>query len=97
MRGDARSRRVVVVPDAVLNPPDGDTAVADGLVASGWGLVVLPPPGLDPDDEADVLDAIADQLAEFAQAGYALATLAPAEDVARLEEALGVTLSRLVS
>jgi hypothetical protein len=97
MRGDARSRRVVVVPDAVLNPPDGDTSVVDRLVAEGWGLVVLPPAGLDADDEAELLEAIADQLAEFAQAGYALATLAAPADVARLERALGAQLPPLVS
>jgi len=95
MRGDARSRRVVVLPDVLLNPPDGDTTTVDGLVADGWGLVVLPPAGLDPDDEAGAIDAIADQLAEFAQAGYALATLAPAHDVERLEASLGITLTSL--
>jgi hypothetical protein len=95
MRGDARSRRIVVVPDAVLNPPDGDTRTVDGLVAEGWGLVALPPAGLDADDEAGVLDAIADALTEFAQAGYELTTLAPRADVARLEAALGAPLRPL--
>jgi hypothetical protein len=73
MRGDARSGRVMVVPDALVNPPDGDTAAVDALVAAGWGLVVLPPEGLDPDDEAALLAVIDDQLAAFRQAGYEVA------------------------
>jgi hypothetical protein len=60
----------MVVPDALVNPPDGDTAAVDALVADGWGLVVLPPEGLDPADEAAALAVIDDQLAAFAQAGY---------------------------
>jgi hypothetical protein len=92
MRGDARSRRVVVVPDAALNPPDGDTAAVDALVAAGWGLVVLPPPGLDAADEAAVLAAIGDGLTEFAAAGYDLATTAAPGEVAVLEAALGCRL-----
>ena len=70
MRGDARSGRVMVVPDGLVNPPDGDTAAIDALVADGWGLVVLPPDGLDEPDEAALLAVIADQLAAFEQAGY---------------------------
>jgi hypothetical protein len=73
MRGDARSGRVMVVPDALVNPPDGDTAPVDALVADGWGLVVLPPDGLEPADEAALLAVIDDQLAAFARAGYEIA------------------------
>ena len=73
MRGDARSGRVMVVPDALVNPPDGDTTAVDGLVADGWGLVVLPPDGLEPGDEAALLAVIDDQLAAFRQAGYEIA------------------------
>ena len=73
MRGDARSGRVMVVPDALVNPPDGDTTAVDTLVADGWGLVVLPPDGLEPADERALVAVIDDQLAAFEQAGYEIA------------------------
>jgi hypothetical protein len=73
MRGDGRSRRVAVVSDRIVNPPDGDRAAMERLAAAGWGLVQLPPPGLEPADRADAIAAIVDQLAALSAEGYAVA------------------------
>jgi hypothetical protein len=79
MRGDVRSRRVVVVPDALVNPPPGAADHADALAAAGWGLVVLPPAR----SEA-WLDAIVEQVVTLLDDGYEVA-LARADDEAVAE------------
>ena len=83
MRGDGRSRRVAVVPDAYLNPGPGAVDRLAELAATGWGVVALPRQGLPPDVEAAMLAAVADQLAAFLDDGYEVALAEPDHAVAR--------------
>jgi hypothetical protein len=76
MRGDVRSRRLVVLPDALVNPPAGDPDHLASLAAAGWGVVALPPAR----SEA-WLDAIVEQVVTFLDEGYELA-IARANDEA---------------
>ena len=43
MRGDARGRRIAVVPDRVVNPPRGEPDPLTSLAADGWGVIALSP------------------------------------------------------
>jgi DNA-binding transcriptional LysR family regulator len=83
MRGDGRSRRVVVVPDAYLNPAPGAADRLADLAEAGWGVVALPQPGLPPDIEAAALAAVVDQLAVFLDDGYQVALAEPDDPAAQ--------------
>ncbi|MGN6378652.1 MAG: hypothetical protein ACTHNU_06840 [Gaiellales bacterium] len=76
MAEDARSRRVAVVPDRVINPPPGSPDVLGELAAAGWGVVGLPPQGLPAAPRAGWLEAVVDQLLAFVDGGYEVAALA---------------------
>jgi hypothetical protein len=82
VRGDGRSRRVAVVPDAYLNPAAGADDHLVRLAAAGWGVVALPQPGLAPDVERAALAAVADQLTAFLDDGYEVALAEPDDPVA---------------
>lgn len=82
MRGDGRSRRVAVVPDAYLNPAAGADDHLVRLAAAGWGVVALPQPGLAPEVERAALAAVADQLTAFLDDGYQVALAEPDDPVA---------------
>jgi hypothetical protein len=98
MRGDGRSRRVAVVPDAYLNPAAGAPDPLTELAGAGWGVVALPRPGLEPNVETAVLAAIADQLAAFLDDGYEVALAEPDETAARrLAELLAADGRRIVA
>ncbi len=73
MRGDARSRRMVVVPDRVLNPPPGAPDRLSALEAEGWGIVALAPADLVPEASAAWLEAIVEQVVTFLDDGYEVA------------------------
>jgi len=89
VRGDLRSRRVAVVPDAVLNPPVGGADHLTPLTEAGWGLVVLPPAGLPEGTERAMVAAIADQVATFLDDDYEVALGWPGDErTERLIEAL---------
>jgi hypothetical protein len=89
VRGDGRSRRVAVVPDAYLNPVSGAEDRLVELAEAGWGVVALPQPGLPADVEAAVLAGVADQLAAFLDGGYEVVLEEPHEPIAgRLNELL---------
>ena len=96
MRGDQRSRRVAVVPDAFLNPAIGvDDRLAE-LAAAGWGVVALPQPGLPPDVEQALLADVAEQLAVFLDDGYEVALAEPDDPIAaRLNDLLAAEGRRL--
>ena len=83
MRGDGRSRRVAVVPDAYLNPAPGAADRLAELAEGGWGVVALPQPGLPRDVEAAALAAVVDQLAAFLDDGYEVALAEPDDRAAR--------------
>ena len=72
MMDDARGWRIALVPDKLINPPDGiHGALPDVLrllEASGYGVLQLPPPG----EHSLLLAVIADQVAEYAHHGYAV-------------------------
>jgi hypothetical protein len=73
MRGDVRSRRIAVVPDAVLNPPDGGDDRLSALGDAGWGVVGLCPAELVPEARAAWLEAVVDQVVTFLDDGYEVA------------------------
>jgi hypothetical protein len=80
MRGDGRSRRVVVVPDVVVNPPPGARDRLGELALGGWGVVALPPPGLPADISHPLVAAAVDQVVAFLDGGYQVALLPAADD-----------------
>jgi hypothetical protein len=84
VRGDVRSRRLVVVPDTLLNPPAGPPDHAMGLAADGWGLVVLPPGEVTGGARAAWLEAIVEEVVTFLDDDYEVA-LARVDDDAIAE------------
>jgi hypothetical protein len=97
MRGDGRSRRVAVVSDRIVNPPDGDRTAMDSLAAAGWGLVQLPPPALEAPDRADAIAAVIDQLTAFAAEGYVVALAVDPCERGELIDAAGPLRDRLAA
>ena len=93
MRGDGRSRRVVVVPDVVVNPPPGARDRLAELAMGGWGVVALPPPGLPADISHPLVAAAVDQVVAFLDGGYQVALLPAADDpgMRRFVTALGAS------
>ena len=84
MHGDARSRRLVVVPDALLNPPPGGPDHVSALAGGGWGVVVLPPLEVAGAARADWLEAIVEEVVTFLDDDYEVA-LARVDDEAVVE------------
>jgi hypothetical protein len=97
MRGDGRSRRVAVVSDRIVNPPDGDRTAMATLAEAGWGLVQLPPPGLEPADRAEAIAAVVDQLAAFVAEDYEVALAVDSRERGELIDAAGVLRDRLAA
>jgi len=73
VHGDARSRRLVVVPDALLNPPAGTADRITDLMGGGWGLIVLPPRDVAAATRAASLEAIVEEVVVFLDGGYEVA------------------------
>lgn len=75
MNGDVRGWRMALVPDALINPPDEFRAQLPDVLAvlesAGYGVLQLPPEG----DQGLLLAVIADQVAEYAHHGYAVAAV----------------------
>jgi hypothetical protein len=75
VNGDARGWRVALVPDTLINPPPPPLVtglnVLRAIEASGYGVLQLPPPG----QHGLLLAVIADQVAEYAHHGYAVAAI----------------------
>ena len=75
MNGDARGWRMALVPDGLINPPErGRGTLPDVLgilETSNYGVLQLPPPG----EHGLLLAVIADQVAEYAHHGYAVAAI----------------------
>jgi len=80
MRSDGRSRRVAVVPDAVVNPPPGARDRLAELTLAGWGVIALPPPNLPPDISSPLVAAAVDQVIALLDGGYEVALLPAADD-----------------
>ena len=79
MRDDARSRRVAVVPDSVVNPPPGAGDRLGELALGGW-VVALPPPDLPADISSPLVAAAVDQVIALLDGGYEVALLPAADD-----------------
>ena len=84
---DPRSRRVVVVADSLL-----DSLLAE-LDREGFGVIQLPPAGLDDETTLAWLEQTAEHVAEFSRTGYEVVLADDGLHTAQLEhalEALGV-------
>jgi hypothetical protein len=80
--GDPRSKKVAVVADALFASSLSD------LRREGYGVMQLPPPGLDPGVAAEWLQQTAEQVAEYARNGYELVLVDDGSWGSRLDEAL---------
>ena len=61
---DVRGRRVALVSDALLE------GMLDALAAEGFGIIQLPPDGLDGPTVAAWLEQVAEHVEEFRRTGY---------------------------
>ena len=61
---DPRSRRIAVVADSLLEP------LLDELAREGFGVIQLPPAGLDPETVRAWLEQVAEHVAEFRRNDY---------------------------
>ena len=61
---DPRGRRIAVVADSLLEP------LLDELGAQGFGIIQLPPAGLDAPTTAAWLEQVAEHVTEFRRTGY---------------------------
>ncbi len=82
MSDDPRSRRIAVVADSLLD------VRLDELRDGGWGVVQLPPAGLDADTARDWLELAAEQIAEYQRTGHELMLVDDGTWAAELERAL---------
>ena len=64
MNADPRARRVAVVADSLLEP------LLDELGAQGYGVIQLPPAGLDRETALAWLEQVAEHVAEFRRNDY---------------------------
>jgi hypothetical protein len=79
---DARARRIAVVADSLLEP------LLDELSGQGFGIIQLPPAGLDADVASAWLEQTAEHVAEFARHGYELVLVDDGSSRSALEAAL---------
>jgi hypothetical protein len=80
---DPRSRRVAVVADALL--PE----LLDRLDADGYGVIQLPPAGLDDETAALWLEQVAEHVAEFRRNGYEVVLAGDGAYAEELQRAVG--------
>lgn len=71
---------MVVVPDAVVNPPPGAHDRLSELAMAGWGVVALPPPGMPADIAHPLVAAAVDEVVALLDGGYQVALLPAADD-----------------
>jgi hypothetical protein len=71
---------VAVVPDSVVNPPQGAGDRLSELALGGWGVVALPSSSLPPDVTSPLVAAAVDQVIAFLDGGYEVALLPTADD-----------------
>lgn len=77
MRGDARSRRIVIVSDRILNPPPGEPDTLGRLADDGWGVIALPPDGLEGAAWQAWAAPLVDQVVTFLRDDYEVAIGGP--------------------
>jgi hypothetical protein len=73
LRGDTRRRRVIVVPDSVVNPPEGAPDQLSNLAAEGWGVIALSPAEVDGSARAVWVDIVVEQVITFLDDDYEVA------------------------
>jgi hypothetical protein len=64
LSSDPRARRIAVVADSLLEP------LLDELGAQGYGIIQLPPPGLDRETALAWLEQVAEHVTEFRRNDY---------------------------
>jgi hypothetical protein len=79
---DARSRKIAVVADSLL------PSLLDRLDEEGYGVIQLPPAGLDSDTAWLWLEQVAEHVAEFRRNDYEIVLADDGEYGSRLHEAL---------
>ena len=82
MAEDARSRQVAVVEDVLL------PGAIDVLEEERWGVIQLPPDGLDEQTVQLWLEQVAEHVAEFRRNGYALVLISDGRHDRALADAL---------
>jgi hypothetical protein len=97
VEGDARSFRVAVCADALVNPEPGGL---DGLAVcerAGFGVMQLPATWYPEDVAAGWLEQVAEQLDEYLRRGYAVVLVTCAGDPAGAGQrtALGAALGAI--
>ncbi len=89
MRGDARSRRIAIVSDRILNPRPGEPDTLGRLADDGWGVVALPPDGLGGAAWRAWAAPLVDQVVTFLGDDYEVAICGPeSEETERFRAAL---------
>jgi hypothetical protein len=61
---DVRTRRIAVVADSLLDE------LLETLGTGGWGVIQLPPAGLDAETTAEWIEQVAEHVSEFQRTGY---------------------------
>ena len=79
---DPRARRIAVVADSLLEP------MLDELEREGFGVIQLPPAGLDRETVAAWLEQTAEHVAEFRRNDYEVVLADDGLCTAELEQAL---------
>jgi hypothetical protein len=79
---DPRARRIAVVADSLLEP------LLDELEREGFGVIQLPPAGLDEETVAAWLEQTAEHVAEFKRNEYEVVLADDGLYTAELEQAL---------
>ena len=79
---DPRSRRIAVVADSLLEP------LLDEFDREGFGVIQLPPAGLDPETVAAWLEQTAEHVAEFRRNAYEVVLADDGLYTRELEQAL---------
>jgi hypothetical protein len=79
---DPRARRIAVVADSLLEP------MLDELEREGFGVIQLPPAGLDAETIGAWLDQTAEHVAEFKRNGYEVVLADDGLYAPQLEQAL---------
>ena len=79
---DPRARKIAVVADSLLEP------MLDELGSTGFGIIQLPPAGLEPETTAAWLEQTAEHVAEFRRNDYEVVLVDDGLYSAELEQAL---------
>ncbi len=79
---DPRARRIAVVADSLLEP------LLDELGGAGFGIIQLPPAGLEAETAAAWLEQTAEHVAEFRRNDYEVVLVDDGLHTAGLEHAL---------